>query len=120
MSTPVDPVVADASLRAQMGEQAQSLAPQSDVPGIDLSQARADAVDAQALLAQLQELAAKALLAQLQELAAKAQAREDAANPVPDPPDNTLRADSNAPGWLHEVLAKIEYRLSGLEGTRED
>ena len=108
MSTPVDPVVADASLRAQMGEQAQSLAPQSDVPGIDLSQARADAVDALALLAQLQELAAKA------------QAREDAANPVPDPPDNTLRADSNAPGWLHDVLAKIEYRLSGLEGTRED
>lgn len=104
MSTPVDPAVADAAVQSHLGEQAASLAPQSDVPGLDLTQARADAVDAQALLAQLQELAAKA------------QAREDAANPVPEPPDNTLRADSNAPGWLHDVLAKIESRLASLEG----
>lgn len=107
MSTPVDPAV-DAVVQAQLAEQARSVTGSPAAPSFDLSQAKADAVDAQALLAQLQELAAKA------------QAREDAANPVPDPPDNTLRADSNAPGWLHEVLAKIEYRLSGLEGTRED
>ena len=115
----IDPAAADAAVQAQLAEQAQAVTGNPAAAGIygdpagasiaplpppDLSAARATVVDAEQLLARLQELEAKAAAA------------EAAANPPPVPPDNTLRADSNAPGWLHDVLAKVEARLASLEG----
>jgi len=93
MSTP------DEVVQAQLGAVAAASAPAPLQP-LDLSQARAVEVDAQALLAQLQELTAKA------------QAREDAANPPPEPADDSLHVDGNAPSYLHDVVAKIEKRLT--------
>ena len=120
MSTPVDPAVADAAVQAQLREQAQSVqgTPSAGVYGdpagasaapqhLDLSSAKGYEVDAQALLKQLQALTDAA------------QAREDAANPPAAPPDNTLRADPNAPGWLHDLVGKLEARLGKLEGKPE-
>jgi hypothetical protein len=114
MSTPVDPAVADAAVQAQLREQAHQVqgAPPAAIFGdqppaapqqMDLAGAHAGVVDAQKLLAQLQALADAA------------QAREDAANPPAEPADTTLRADPNAPGWLHDLIGKIETRMAALE-----
>jgi hypothetical protein len=104
MSEYVDPA-ADAAVRAQLGEQAASFEQAPAVP--DLSAAKATAVDVDALVKQLQALQAKA------------QAAVDAANPPQAPPDDSILADSNAPGWMHAAFAKIEKRLGKLEGKDE-
>jgi len=114
MGTPLSPEAADQAVRDQLGEQAVNVQGDSTAAGVygnpanvshppqqmDLAAAKAVAVDAQALLERIQELEAKQAAAEL------------AANPPPEPPDNTLRVDSSAPGYLHAVIAKIEARLS--------
>lgn len=97
MSTP------DEAVQASLAAQAASVPGADSVPSLDMSAAAPAAADPGELLARLQALEA-------QQAAAHA-----AANPEPEPPDNTLRADSNAPGWLHDVIAKIDARLSALE-----
>lgn len=118
MTTPVDPAAAQAAVVTQLGEQAQAVTGDPSAAGVygdpagaaqpaqplDLSAAKAVVVDAQALLARIQELEAKQ------------QAAEAAANPPPPEPDYSLHADPNAPGWLHDVIGRIESRLSKLEG----
>jgi hypothetical protein len=109
MSTPAAPPAADEAVRAQLAAQAAAVAgsPSAGVYGgqapVDLSSARAIAVDAQELLERLQRLEA-------QQAAAEA-----AANPPAGPPDNSILADSCAPGWLHQAFARIESRLRALE-----
>jgi hypothetical protein len=121
MSQPVDPAVADAAVQAQLAGQAQAVTGDPAAAGVygdpagaaqppqplDLSSAHASVVDAAELLARLQRLEEDA------------RAREEAANPPPAPPDNTLRADGNAPAWLAELVGKIEARLAALEGKTE-
>jgi hypothetical protein len=115
MTTPIDPA-ADAAIRVQMAEQAQTVTgtPSAGVYGdvagaeappqqMDLSAAKAVVTDAEALLKRIQELEARQ------------QAAEDAANPPPPEPDTKLYVDGNAPGWLHALVAKLEDRLSAIE-----
>jgi hypothetical protein len=101
MTQPIDPAVADAALRAQLAEQAAAAAPPTEVPNIDVSAAKAADLEA--------------LLSQLRDLQARAQEAVDAATPVPEPPDTSLRVDSNAPGWMHSMVAVLEGRLSAVE-----
>lgn len=121
MSEPVSAADADAAVRAGLADQAASTLGDPAAAGIygdpagaaqppqaiDLSAAKAVAVDAEALLARIQALEA-------QQAAAEA-----AANPPPEPPDNSLHVDSNAPGWLHTLVAKLEERLSAVEAKLE-
>ena len=107
----------DAAVQASLAEQAQAVTGNPAAAGVygdpagasappqplDLSSAKAMSVDAAELLARIQELEAKA------------SAAEAAANPPPEPPDNSLRADGNAPAWLAELVGKIEARLAALE-----
>jgi hypothetical protein len=110
MSTPVDPAVADAAIRAQLGQHAQAMAPPAvAAPG------QADLASRQAMSADAAEL-----LARLQALEAKAAAAEKAAAPPEPEVDNALHVDSNAPGWLHALVAKIEERLTAVEGSHAD
>ena len=115
MSTPVDPA-ADAAIRDQLADQAAkvtgtpSAGVYGDVAGaerpaqqMDLSAAKAVVTDAEALLKRIQELEARQ------------QAAEDAANPPPPLPDTHLYVDSNAPGWMHALVAKLEDRLGDIE-----
>jgi hypothetical protein len=114
MSTP-DPV-ADAAIRVQLADQAKTVTgtPSAGVYGdqagaeqapqqMDLAAAKAVVVDAEALLARIQELEARQ------------QAAEDAANPPPAPPDTSLHMDANAPGYLHAFKDKVEGRLAAVE-----
>jgi hypothetical protein len=117
MSTPVDPAAADAAVQAQLAEQAQAVTGNPAAAGVygdvagaaqppqpmDLSAAHASVVDAEGLLARLQKLEEDA------------RAREEAANPAPAPPDNSLHADSNAPAWLASLVDKVETRLAAVE-----
>ena len=110
----------DPEVRAQLAGQAQAVTGNPAAAGVfgdpagaaqppqalDVSQAKATVVDAENLLARLQELEARAAAA------------EAAANPPPAPPDYSLHVDSSAPGYLHDVIAKIEKRLSDLEGKQ--
>jgi len=116
MSSPVDPAV-DAAIQAQLAAQAETVTGDPAAAGVygdpagaaqppaplDLSKATATAVDVEALLTQLQDLQARA------------QAAVDAANPPPPPPDTRLYVDSNAPGWMHSLVAVLEERLSAVE-----
>jgi hypothetical protein len=126
MTTPsVDPQAADAAVQAQLAEQAATVTGNPAAAGVygdpagasappaplDLSRAAPTVVDVEALAKQFAELQAKV------------QAAEDAANPPPAEPDNSLHADSNAPGWLHDLVSRVEARLHALEvkaGLAED
>jgi|SRR5271166_1988184 len=102
MSEPyVDP---DAAVRAQLAEQAAGLqSPAVTQP--DLSAATPTSVDVAELLKRFEAMEAAQKAAQ------------DAANPPPPEPDDTLHADGNAPAWLASELAKVERRLAKLEGN---
>jgi hypothetical protein len=123
MSTPDQ--AADAAVQAQLAEQAAAVTGNPAAAGVygdpagaakppaplDLSAAKAAVVDVEALAAQLAALQAKV------------QAAEDASNPPPAKPDYSLHADSNAPGWLHDLVSRVEARLHVLEvsaGLAED
>jgi len=108
---------ADAAVQAQLAQQA------ADVTGVPSAGIYGDPAGAQAAPQPLDLSAAHAtaadveqLLAQLQELQSRAAAAVAAAEPVPEVPDDTVTADSGAPGWLHAAFAKIEKRLAALEG----
>jgi hypothetical protein len=114
MTQPVSAAEAQAAVQAQLGQQAQAVTgtdsagiygdpagasqPASLVP--DMSRAQPMVADPEALMARIAAL----------EAAAKA--NEPA---PPPPPDNSLRAEANSPGWLHDLAAKIETRLSAIE-----
>jgi hypothetical protein len=95
----------DEAVQASLAEQAAAVtgAASPDVSALDLSNAQAAVVDASEILDRLRALEQSA------------QAAHAAANPAPPPVDNTLKAESNAPGWMHDLVAKIEARLSALE-----
>ena len=116
MTSPVDPAV-DAAVQAQLAEQAAAATGNPAAAGIygdpagasqppqqmDLSAAKAVVADADALLARILDLEAKQAAA------------EAAANPPPEAPDSKLYVDSNAPGWMHSLVAKLEDRLAAVE-----
>jgi hypothetical protein len=72
--------------------------------------------DVDASSAAAPDASADELLARLKAAVESAEAREAEASPEPEAADNTVSADSNAPAWLHDILAKVEARLSALEG----
>src|SRR5215472_3993717 len=94
MGTPLSPEAADQAVRDQLGEQAVNVQGDSTAAGVYGNPANVSHPPQQ------------------MDLAAAKAAAELAANPPPEPPDNTLRVDSSAPGYLHAVIAKIEARLS--------
>jgi len=120
MSTP------DEIVQAQLAEQAQTVTGDStlaDLTGdpagaaappvvVDLSNATPAAADVDELQKQIEELQAKQA-----ELAAAKAAQEAAAAEPPDP--DKLVVEGSAPGWLQELVARIERRLSKLEGKSE-
>jgi hypothetical protein len=91
-----------AAVQAQVAEQAASLAPQSEVPQLDVTAGKPAEVNADDLLARIQQL----------EAAAKA-----AAPAPPEPPDESLTSSltsSDAAG-VHVLAQRAESRLGQLE-----
>jgi hypothetical protein len=108
-----------AAVQATLAGQAQSVAGDPSAAGIYGDQAGASqpAVPIDMSAASAGQVDVEELLARLAKVEADREADRVAALPAePEPEDNSIRADSNAPGWLHAAFAKIEARLAALEG----
>jgi hypothetical protein len=90
----------------------------------DLVRAQIEQIAASTSAADVPDLtAAVPAVADVDELTRRIQELEDQraatvppAAPVPAEPDDTLRLDGNAPGYMVELVATIERRLRKLEG----